>query len=231
METHEEIRRRIRELVSGRGASSRWITQHLEYAIEDWCLIYPFAWEEDHYPKYKRALGEHQYPVHRLMCEYRHGAPPTPEHHSAHSCDRGTKGCVNPMHVSWKTPSENQRDRFKGEGKFKMSRKLTSGEVEQIRALAASELPKDIAKRFGITVRNVRFIVSGRTWQPTERFSADQIHDIRDRASSVGVPSLAKEYGVGRDTIYRILNGETYKWVDMRQPATSLLFGRHCWSC
>lgn len=210
METHEEIRQRIRALVSGRGASSRWITQHLEYAIEDWCLIYPFAWEEDHYPKYKNTIGGHHYPVHRLMCEYRHGAPPTPSHQSAHSCDRGTKGCVNPMHVSWKTASENQFDRFKGEAKRPRC-KISPEDADEIRRLAQIELPKDIAKKFGITVRNVRFVLSGKAWEKTQRaLTRDEVLDIRNRARAVGIGKMAQEYGVHRETIYRVLDGRSY---------------------
>ena len=134
-ETLEETRARIRALVSGPGKTSRWILKHLDYADEDWCLIYPFAWEEGAYPKW--ASTKPSYVIHRLMCEYRHGLPPTPEHHSAHSCNRGVEGCVNGMHVSWKTASQNQLDR-KSDGP---RAKLTVADVDQIRAL------KDRARR------------------------------------------------------------------------------------
>lgn len=171
MEMIDEVRARIRNIVSGPGSSSRWIREHLEYSEDEFCLIWPFVWEVDHYPKYGKSVGgeRERYVVSRLMCEYRHGPPPSPAHHAAHSCDRGTQGCVNPMHVSWKTPSENQLDRFKGEAI--RSKKLTQEQANEIRRLAPTTLPKDLAKRFGVTVRNIRWVVQGKTWNPVRKIA------------------------------------------------------------
>lgn len=216
-ETLAETRARIRALVSGPGKTSRWITKHLDYADEDWCLIYPFAWEEGAYPKYKNLRsGMKNWVLHRLMCEYRHGLPPTPQHHSAHCCDRGIEGCVNGMHVSWKTPAENQLDR-KNRG-LGTSRKLSPEIADQIRARQGIDRPIDLAKRFNVSLRNVRFILSGQAWQSEafrgrRVFTADEVIAIRSQQGKVWASKLAEQYSCSRSQIDRILSRITYNWV------------------
>lgn len=213
-ETLEETRARIRAIVSGPGKTSRWITKHLDYADGDWCLIYPFAWEEDHYPKYRStSTGMKNMPVHRMMCEYRHGEPPTPKHHSAHSCNRGVEGCVNQMHVSWKTASENQLDRnYHGP-----RNKLIVADVDQIRALKDRARPIDIAKQFNVSLRNVRFILSGQAWQSEAYrgrriFTADEVRAIRMTPwEEMTSTQWAAKFGVSRSKIVRIRTGASYK--------------------
>lgn len=209
----------IKAIVSGPGKTSRWIMRHLDYAEPDWCLIYPFAWEVDHYPKYRNGPGRPHYPVHRLMCEYRHGPPPSPSHHSAHSCGRGTLGCVNPMHVSWKTPSENQKDR---NHTGTPQRKLSPLDIDQIRALEGRAKPAEIAKQFGVSLRNIRLILAGETWKDDADgrriFTAEEVLTIRAMRPLMGRGKLtgeqiAKQYGSTATQIYRILNGQSYGWV------------------
>lgn len=216
-ETIDECRARIRDIVAGPGKSSRWITKHLDHADEDWCLIYPFVWEQDHYPKYRTSRSAMKnWPVHRLMCEYRHGPPPTPQHHSAHSCDRGTKGCVNPMHVSWKTPSQNQSERHANG--FTPRSKLTAEDVDQIRSLEGRERPADIARKFGVTLRNVRLILAGQAWRsdgPYNRriFTADEVIAIRQLKGKVFARVVAEQYNASHSQISNIMNLATYRWV------------------
>ena len=71
------------------------------------CLIWPFAkndfgyalmWSDDRMQR-----------VCRLICEDMYGPS---KHHSAHSCGKGKQGCVNPMHLSWKTKAENEADKI-----------------------------------------------------------------------------------------------------------------------
>lgn len=215
-ETLEETRARIRAHVSGPGKTSRWITKHLDYTDEDWCLIYPFSWEEGAYPKYRNSTGGKNWVLHRLMCEYRHGAPPSPQHHSAHSCNRGVEGCVNQMHVSWKTASENQFDRGLSEGPRQRT-KLTVEEVDQIRALKDRARPIDIAKQFNVSLRNVRFILSGQAWQSEafrgrRIFTADEVRAIRMTPwEEMTSTQWAAKFGVPRSRIVRIRTGASYK--------------------
>lgn len=74
----------------------------------DSCLIWPYARSGAGYGTIKED-GRMQI-VSRLVCVEEHGPPPTPEHHAAHSCGNGHLGCVNPTHLSWKTPVENAAD-------------------------------------------------------------------------------------------------------------------------
>lgn len=50
--------------------------------------------------------------AHRVMCILAHGSPPSPSHQAAHSCGRGSGGCVNPEHLRWATAKENIADKF-----------------------------------------------------------------------------------------------------------------------
>jgi hypothetical protein len=46
----------------------------------------------------------------RLICEWFHGAPPSPVHEAGHTCPQGeNECCVNPDHLKWMTREENER--------------------------------------------------------------------------------------------------------------------------
>lgn len=213
MELLEEIRARIRAFVSGLGVTSQWISAHLEHSNPVECLIYPFRWEEGHYPKYKHKGKGYNWPVHRMMCEYRLGPAPSPDHHAAHSCGRGLVGCVNGIHVSWKTPSQNQFDRF--DAPVKPRYKLTPEIADKIRLMSDTMLPGDIARQFGVTVRNVRFVLDGKAWatKAPKIFTAKEVLSIRSRRGIVPARILADEYGTSDSSIDRIMRGITYRWV------------------
>jgi hypothetical protein len=52
--------------------------------------------------------GTRMVSVARLMCEWHHGPPPTPEHQAGHTCPTGENAqCVNPRHLEWQTREEN----------------------------------------------------------------------------------------------------------------------------
>lgn len=80
----------------------------LPYDGDD-CLIWPYAKNTSGYGHL--YLDGHQVTVSRYACIAVNGEPPTPNHHAAHSCGMGKHGCVNPRHLSWKTPSENCMDK------------------------------------------------------------------------------------------------------------------------
>lgn len=134
----------------------RWVRDHINYSHQDYCLIYPFARDPSGYGHFGRK-GKKVY-VHRFMCEARNGPPPSPKHHAAHSCDNGYGGCVNPWHLSWKTPSENQL-----EGKSHPKRILTPDAVTEIRR---SALPDHVlAQHYGVRLTTVQKARLGQTWQ------------------------------------------------------------------
>lgn len=216
-ETLEETRARIRAMLSGPGKTSRWITKHLEYADEDWCLIYPFAWEDGAYPKYRStSTGMRNIVLHRMMCEYRHGLAPTPKHHSAHCCDRGVEGCVNPMHVTWKTATENQLDK-KNRG-VATSRKISPEAANQILARKGIDRPIDLARQFKVSLRNVRLIHAGKAWKSEwfrgrRVFTADEVIAIRKLRGIAFAHDVAVQFNANRSQIERIMARKSYLWV------------------
>lgn len=76
----------------------------------DECLIWPFNRD--------KVTGVPQISVNRttksparIICEKSHGRPPTPKHHAAHWCGNSHLGCINPKHIRWATPSQNEIDK------------------------------------------------------------------------------------------------------------------------
>jgi hypothetical protein len=199
--------------------STKWLLLHLDYPHEEWCLIWPFSRTQNGYTQ----VGLERVPAHRIMCEYRHGPAPSPTHHAAHSCARGHEGCVNPNHVSWKTPSENHVERFEHSG-LVPRHKITPEQVDEIRALKGRERTVDTAERYGVTPQNIRMIQNGKSWRKERHdsriFSEDEVHLIRSTHWTVKpAPVFAKEFGVGRSTIDRIRSGKTYKYYPMPTPS------------
>lgn len=181
----------------------------LPYDREE-CLIWPFGRLRDGYGNIGRD-GKAQR-AHRYICEYVKGPPPTPEHHAAHSCGRGDDGCVSPVHLSWKTPSEN----FK-EGERHPRRKLTPAHVVAIRALTGLQLVQETAATFGVTECTIRKIQSGKLWSGSSRsgypFTDADIYMIRAAKGARCQPDLAERFGVSTSAIYRIQQRKTYRHV------------------
>src|SRR5262245_53660367 len=46
--------------------------------------------------------------AHRIVCFFRHGAPPEGKPYAIHSCDNPI--CCNPRHLRWGAPKDNVRD-------------------------------------------------------------------------------------------------------------------------
>ncbi len=130
------------------------------------CLTWPFAKTKRGYAKVTKD-GKLQY-VYRLACEVMNGPPPTPKHQAAHSCGKGHEGCVNPLHVSWKTRRANESDKLThgtvGRGELCGTSKLTDDQVRQIRALKGSETQEEIASRFGVKREAISKIHRRETW-------------------------------------------------------------------
>lgn len=147
------------------GAALQWIHDHTLYADSD-CLPWPFNRDRAGYglidlPLMKQGAA-------RYMCIVAHGEPPSSAHHAAHSCGNGNQGCVNPRHLSWKTPSENQDDRVahgtSNRGRRNGSCKLTEDQVREIRALKGTLSQSKIAAQFGVQRFAVQAIHAGKKW-------------------------------------------------------------------
>lgn len=136
----------------------RWIRDiALPYSGDD-CLTWPFAKHPSGYAFVGRK-GKN-IPAHRYICELVNGAPPTPQYQAAHSCGNGHLWCVNPKHLSWKTPTENQLESSKDGRRWK----LTPDAVAEIRRTAPHERADIAAIRFGVSERTIRRVRSGDTW-------------------------------------------------------------------
>lgn len=134
----------------GDGKGYKWIMANQGYR-EDACLIWPFKLAKSGYANFR--YYEMHY-AHRFMCELVNGPPPSEEYEAAHSCGRGNKGCVNPMHLSWKTRSENQLDKRNHGTNNNYIRRippLTLEEIKDIKKLAGKETKDQTAARYRIS--------------------------------------------------------------------------------
>lgn len=180
----------------GKSAVLDWIKFHLSHQGKR-CLIWPFSLNTNGYGHLKLpgSVNKTVY-AHRIMCQLAHGDPPTPEHEAAHSCGNGHAGCVNPLHLSWKTTSENGLERRQhGTVPRNNKPKLTLAQRTEIRALKGIKSQPEIAAIYGITPHYVSYIQSrdaNHAWRdPAEG------ERLRERFQQVGLDleKLAKEFG------------------------------------
>lgn len=132
---------------------------------------------------------------------------------------------MNHHHISWKTKSENQRDRAdrKERGKNGSRTKLTLEAVLDIRAVATLEPIQVTADRHGVSIVTIRHVQSGKTWRGDRRRTADltaeQVIRIRSLKGTKTQQEIAREMGVNYNTVHRVLAGKAYSFVkdnDMR---------------
>lgn len=199
----------------GQGKTHQWLVDHLDYPHDEWCLIWPFSLTRGYGAL--GYLGEKHY-AHRFMCELKHGPAPSDLHEAAHDC--GNNGCVNPLHLNWKTPTENMLDR-RVHGTHVRHRdgnmgRITPEQAAEIRSLKGLKRLWEIAEQFGISESAVSNIWVGRTHaRPPKlppRWTVQEDAALRDNigrglkhkavAEIVGRPvravsSRAKRLGIG----------------------------------
>lgn len=146
----------------GEGNAIRFIRQHEQYQHDQWCLIWPFSTTRG-YGTFG-YLGKSYY-AHRFMCELAHGRAPSPTHQAAHSC--GDTACVNPRHLSWKTPSENGLDnRQHGthiRSRYGAAGKLTPAQADAIRAQKETKTLRELADEYGVSESAISNVWTGKT--------------------------------------------------------------------
>lgn len=146
------------------GALFQYYCEHVQNATTDECMRWPFAYNSRGRAVMK--VGDKQVRVHRYTCEEKNGPPPTPEHHAAHNC--GHDWCINPNHVRWATPSENNQDKLAhgthNRGERHNLAKLTEDQVQEIRRLEGRESQSSLARRFGVSAWHVNSIQKHIAW-------------------------------------------------------------------
>lgn len=156
------------KLQARKGEARRFFeTVVLPYKGSD-CLFWPFGLYDDGYAFLR------QNSVSRLVCEHVNGPPPTDKHEAAHSCGNGNRGCVGAAHLTWKTKSENQQDRFAhgthSAGERNWSCKLTEEQAYEIIAMRNSGMTcSQIAPLFGVSSGTVGGIHRGDSWRHLAR--------------------------------------------------------------
>jgi hypothetical protein len=150
-----------------------------------------------------------------------------------HTCDN--RPCCNPGHLFLGTDAENIADKVRkgrqSKGEAHGIARLTDPEIEEIRRrVAAGEARGSVGRAFGISGRTVGLIVEGKAWahvggplsgpadmsgerNPKAVLSDADAEEIRSEYAAGGTSylRLARKYGVARNTIGRIVKGETYK--------------------
>jgi hypothetical protein len=146
-----------------KGTIARWLRQVALACESDDCLLFPFGKDPHGYGI--ATINGRCVRANRFICEAAHGSAPTTEHQAAHRC--GVTACVNPRHLRWATPSENQLDRIGHDthirGERHPSNKLTRIQVLAIRT--APGKPRDLAADYGVTPGMIRHIKKGRAWK------------------------------------------------------------------
>jgi hypothetical protein len=145
--------------MAGKGANLQWLKDHVSYRGDE-CLVWPFCRDRHGYGQV--GINGKLHRAHRVMCELVNGPAPEPTMHAAHSCGNGHLGCINPLHLDWKTPSGNQLDRAahgtKNDAWWSHRQKVTNAQKAEIVSLEGKYPQYVIAKMFDVSPHTVRRI-------------------------------------------------------------------------
>lgn len=136
----------------------------------DECLIWPHKRSPSGYGRLRDPSDRSKWMVaSRVVCEIVHGPPPTPKHECAHSCGNGHLGCVTPRHLSWKTRTENERDKnihgTHNKGEKNGQCRLKESEVLEILSLKGTAPQRIIAEKFHVSESSIARIIAGTYWK------------------------------------------------------------------
>lgn len=161
---------RVSQRRARRGEARRWIDENIRHAKPDECLIFPFSFKGKGYPQI--SLNGRSASGHRYALEQAKGLPPSPDMAASHLCGVGM--CVNPHHLMWETPSENEKRKLHHGtlrvGERNPQAKLTEESVRTIRRRYAAEgiSVKRLGDEVGVSHTTVWRIVTRETWSHVE---------------------------------------------------------------
>jgi len=198
-----------------------FIVAHMSAATDE-CILWPGSIATSGYAQFQYNHEHHS--AHRFMCRLVHGEPPTSEHHASHSC--GIRHCINPRHLSWKTPAGNMADKHV-HGTYR-AKPIGIEKAREIRTWQGKERADQTAARFGLTESNIRRIWDGEIWKEefwqsgasrNRVFTPAEVLEIRSfrgmtKRGGLTTGHLAKKYGATYAQIRNIMKGETYAWVE-----------------
>lgn len=196
--------------IKGNGRGVQWIRAHLNHEGDE-CLIYPY-YRDDHGYGVAGYNGK-LHRASRLMCIFKHGNPPSDEHHAAHSCGNGHLGCAHPGHLFWRTPQENRLESNEhGTGNQKALRRLTLDQVERIRASGRPYF--ELAKEYGVHRDTIGKIFRGETWkEPRSKLTLEKIKLIRE-APETHALKVGKALGVDSTKVRKLRAGISFQGVE-----------------
>lgn len=146
------------------GAVRAWLEQHISYGGQE-CVPWPFAQLRG--GRASITINGVTRNASRYMCELVHGPAPSSKHHAAHTCGNGHRGCVNPSHLEWKTPSANEMDKIVHgtSGRSRPPSPLTAEQVRFIRANHYKISQKKLAHMFNVSPGCIEQIHLRRSWK------------------------------------------------------------------
>lgn len=142
-----------------------WIEDNRSYRMDD-CLKWPFSTSQ-HGRGTVLFRGKNT-SAPRAMCILAHGEPPTPKYQAAHSCGNGHEGCMNPRHLSWKTPKDNERDKV-AHGTIRRGDKINTSKLceDDVRAIRR-DFPHAggprLAEKYGVSNCSIHNIYKRKSW-------------------------------------------------------------------
>lgn len=145
------------------GSGKRWLVEHKDHSGLE-CLQWPFSKTGVGYGLVRVQPGNpSMQTASRYMCELANGPPPFEWYQAAHSC--GDRGCVNPKHLSWKTPTDNLLDRREHgtfpQGSRNPNSKLSAADVSYILSMKGMVVQQRLAEMFGVSHGTISRIMSG----------------------------------------------------------------------